>query len=949
MSSRARSIVSFLKGSTSRANGEADVSKHLTLKSGLIAVACSAALASALADARKPIDVPAGALSAALEIIAKQAGVELVFRPEQVRGLHTNGVTGTFSAQEAVQKLLEGTPLQLRSDEATGAMMIGRDVPSAAPTKNKPAATDAAQTAPASSDLSKAPQTSGAPTRWRLRLAQAEPSSRQSADARDGADRTSRNAELTLEEVLVTGTHIRGVDNPTMPVIVMDRAFIDSTGMTTTIQLVESLPQNFALVNQSVTGGSLSGNSFSTIQGSTINLRGIGEGTTLTLVNGRRMPLGYDGSAVNIAALPLSAMERVEVLTDGASALYGSDAVGGVVNFVFRRDFEGSESRASYGHADGTDDYRLSHIYGKTWQSGNFVVAGEYYSRDMLLASDRDYVVRGGTSVPSLLPEDENTAVTLMGRQRVGENVEVFLDALYTNRDSYNKSFEVSVTSDTDLYVDNSQLSANAGVALQFGSDWQAELSGGYGEDDLDVDLIDLPSTVPFRSTPIESKFTGLDAKVDGPVLQLPGGVARVAVGAHWRQEDHEYEMMGFDADGLPAPGWQNHFTGDRTVRSLFAEASVPLVGAGNAAPLVQRLDLSLAARYDDYSDFGSSVDPRIGLAWRPIAGLKLRGSWGTSYLAPKLKDFDVGFNAVIAVDDFFLANGMHIMQVAGNAPELLKAQESENYTLGVEFAPPALPGLTLAINYYDIDYRDKIDNVDTIPFERVLADPAAFGELVIVDPTVEQVNEAIAQGERGRPFIALNGDFSPNENFDPTTVDVIFDFRRRNIGVLKQNGFDVSAAYAFSTAAGDFNLGLDVAYIDELVKQVTAQSAEFDVLDKYANPTHLRARLGIGYRRGGWSVNSFVHRKNSYTDDRQAPNMPIDSYTTVDLNVAYRFADGASVLANSSISLCALNLFDEDPPSTRMRGPGYYDLGFDSTNASALGRLLTIDLTKRW
>lgn len=920
------------------------------LKSGLIAFTCSALCASALADTPKPIDVPAGALGAALELIAKQAGVELVFRPEQVRGLHTNGVTGTFSAQEAVKKLLEGTPLELRSDEATGAMMIGRDAPPAAPARGKPVATGGAEASPAASESSKAPRTSRDATRSRLLLAQATPSSQgAAATTRNGADRTSRNAELSLEEVLVTGTHIRGVENPTMPVIVMDRQFIDSTGMTTTIQLVESLPQNFALVNQSVTGGSLSGNSFSTIQGATINLRGIGEGTTLTLVNGRRMPLGYDGSAVNIAALPLSAMERVEVLTDGASALYGSDAVGGVVNFVFRRDFVGAESRASYGHADGTDDYRLSHIYGRTWQSGNFVVAGEYYSREMLLATDRDYVVAGGTSVPSLLPEDENTAVTLMARQSVGENTEVFVDALYTNRDSYNKSFEVDVTSDANLYVDNSQLSANAGLAWQLGAGWQAEFSGGYGEDDLDVDLIDLPSAVPFRSTPIESKFTGLDAKLDGPLLQLPGGVARVAVGAHWREEDHEYEMTGFTADGLPAPGWQNSFVGGRTVRSLFAEASVPIVGAANAARLAQRLDLSLAARYDDYSDFGSSVDPRIGLAWQPVSGLKLRGSWGTSYLAPKLKDFDVAFNGVIAVDDFFLANGLHVMQVAGNAPELLKAQESENYTLGLDFAPAAIPGLTLAVNYYDIDYRDKIDNVDSIPFERVLADPAAFGELVIIDPTVEQVNEAIAQGERGRPFLALNGDFTPNPDFDPTTVDALFDYRRRNIGVLKQNGFDVSVAYAFSTPAGAFNLGLDVAYIDELVKRVTAQSAEFDVLDTYANPTHLRARLGIGYRRGGWSINTFVHRKNAYTDDRLAPNTPIDAYMTVDLNVAYRFAEGASVLANSSIAFTALNLFDEDPPSTRMRGPGFYDLGFDTTNASALGRLLTIDLTKRW
>ena len=104
------------------------------LKSGIIAFACSVSFcAFAMADTPKPIDVPAGALARALELISKQAGVELVFRPEHVAGLHTNGVTGTFSAQEAVKKLLEGTPLQVRSDDATGAMMIGRESAPVAP------------------------------------------------------------------------------------------------------------------------------------------------------------------------------------------------------------------------------------------------------------------------------------------------------------------------------------------------------------------------------------------------------------------------------------------------------------------------------------------------------------------------------------------------------------------------------------------------------------------------------------------------------------------------------------------------------------------------------------------------------------------------------------------------------------------------------------------------
>src|SRR5690606_22317337 len=102
--------------------------------------------------------------------------------------------------------------------------------------------------------------------------------------------------------------------------------------------------------------------------------------------------------------------------------------------------------------------------------------------------------------------------------------------------------------------------------------------------------------------------------------------------------------------------------------------------------------------------------------------------------------------------------------------------------------------------------------------------------------------------------FIPLNGDFTFNENFDPATVDAIFDYRRRNLGVVRQNGVDFSANYGVPAAGGTLQLTLDVAYINEIRKQVTATSEAFDVLDTYANPTHLRARLGLSFMRGGWS-----------------------------------------------------------------------------------------------
>jgi iron complex outermembrane receptor protein len=358
-----------------------------------------------------------------------------------------------------------------------------------------------------------------------------------------------------------------------------------------------------------------------------------------------------------------------------------------------------------------------------------------------------------------------------------------------------------------------------------------------------------------------------------------------------------------------------------------------------------------MAARYDKYSDFGSSTDPRVGLAWRPVQSLTLRGSWGTSYLAPKLRAFDVAFNSAFAVADYPAANGLHILQVNGNAAESLGPQQSDNYTIGLEWAPGFLPGARFAINYYDIEYTDRLDSIGGVSFATISADPSAYETAVIFDPTEAQVLEYIAYGTAGgRPFLAVNPDFTPNPDFQPGDVDLIVDARRRNIGVMKTNGFDVSASYDFDVLGSHVRVAVDGSWMEGLSKQITDSTTPIELEDTFANPTRRRVRGQLSFRNGGWTANAFVHYRNSYLDNRFLPFVTIDSHTTVDANVGYSFGDSAGLLSNSSIALSAINVFDEDPPPTRVRpSTGVFDLGFDPANASPLGRLLTLDLRKRW
>src|SRR6185312_2712852 len=125
-----------------------------------------------------------------------------------------------------------------------------------------------------------------------------------------------------------------------------------------------------------------------------INLRGLGVGATLVLVDGRRQPLaGLYGAFVDVSAVPSTAIDRIEVIPDGASALYGSDAIAGVVNIILRHEFEGAETVGRYALGDGEGDETLvSQVLGHHWESGHAILDSQYTDRTAISVASRDYV-----------------------------------------------------------------------------------------------------------------------------------------------------------------------------------------------------------------------------------------------------------------------------------------------------------------------------------------------------------------------------------------------------------------------------------------------------------------------------------------------------------------------------------------------------------------------------
>lgn len=318
-----------------------------------------------------------------------------------------------------------------------------------------------------------------------IRLALLAATSASAALAQEPAAAPATN----LDEIVVTGSRIRGTTVVGSQVTEVKREDIELVAPLSTAALVQKLPQIFNLgVSENSRGQS--GGSGNITYGSSINLRGIGPYSTLTLLDGHRaVPQGTTGFAVDPSIMPTLALERVEVVADGASALYGSDAVAGVVNLIPRRKFDGFEISARGAQGDSYEEHQYGAIGGFGWSSGHAMVALEDSYHTKLNGLDRDFfrgdlrdrggrdfrvpqcqlgnIVVGGVSyaIPAggvtpatagqlapnttnrcdnaqyqdLLPEQDRKASMATFDQDFGERVSLFADAFWTKRTFVNE------------------------------------------------------------------------------------------------------------------------------------------------------------------------------------------------------------------------------------------------------------------------------------------------------------------------------------------------------------------------------------------------------------------------------------------------------------------------------------------------------------------------------
>jgi outer membrane receptor protein involved in Fe transport len=277
-----------------------------------------------------------------------------------------------------------------------------------------------------------------------------------------------------------------------------------------------------------------------------------------------------------LSLIPVSALERIDVLTDGASSIYGGDAVAGVINFVLRDDFDGFESAARIGNVTSGEmkEFRIGQTAGSSWESGNVLATYEFFSRENLPLSDRDEFLASGTFSPlrpeafDLLPEQRRLSAVVSGNQQVAERLDLSLSGLFSHRISDRSSVH-QTTGVIELYdATSNNLSVGAGLDYELSDKWSLLLAGAFNK----LWSEDTATNNPNSPTEYESGVWSVDLRTSGTLLTFPAGDVRLAIGGHVRGED-------FRAENIARVLRQ----ADRTVTAAYAEIALPIIGQANA------------------------------------------------------------------------------------------------------------------------------------------------------------------------------------------------------------------------------------------------------------------------------------------------------------------------------------------------------------------------------
>ena len=962
-------------------------------------IVASLAIHIAGADAagpRRHFEIEAGDATVMLNEFAHQSDLQVMFDYNILRGMKTRPVSGDLEPSSALKAMLKGTDLMFDYVNDRTLAVVPK-------------------------------QPSVLARIWRRMKSRPQ----------------AAQDDTQLEQVLISGA----TDGGTHPLlgaqtIKLDRIDIDQSTASTVQDLLRTLPEVFGggPNPDTVLGREAQSN---LARGSGVNLRGLDAGATLILIDGRRLaPSGTAGAFEDVSNIPLSIIDHVDVLPDGASAKYGGDAVGGVVNFVTRRNFNGTFSQARDGSVTQGQmgERQFSQLFGNTRDSGSDLFSFEYFERDALQSHDRwQYtnnltpyggsnfdqpygypgtitdgthfwpLTKGLTGVPGNLQQGApnlydqylNTDVTpneqrwsVFGKEnlKITSDLALFAQGLFTQRkvdllQSNTLPLYVQVPATNpflpDLAGATGPLTVMTGTATYFGQpnsedridtgnfslglttathagwsatgylgyafEWQRAVGRGlYDPLALSTALADpSPATAfnPFvdasNNNPatlgaieasdfshVESTLKTASLGVAGPLGALPGGEIQASLGA-------EYRLQGITVTHVQGSTIDDSGSLGRRIGSAFGELVVPIIGENNELGIARRLELSMGARFEHYSDVGSATSPRLGLRWSLDRNLSFRSTWAKSFRPPNLTDMVAksSQSGILTLQDPYSPTGSSTVLAMFGTNTGLQPETARSSTFGVDLTPAFLHSAALSLTYFNVSYAGRITDAQFGPNVLGLSN---FNWLVTRNVTSAQLAAACGQ----TVFLGVPG------NCASSGVTVIVDNRLRNIALLKTSGVDVLGKYSFQGGFGKFDLGLNATYLFNYSQANTPESPLLNIVSTQNNPINLKARAMAIWSHRGLALSSFVNFQNSYRDTLSVPNRGVSSWTTVDMQISYETSgDTPGWLDHTQFVMNAQNLFNVSAPF--LNNP--LGVGYDQENADLYGRFLSFEVRKRW
>ncbi|NHK27167.1 TonB-dependent receptor [Parvularcula flava] len=843
-------------------------------------------------------DMPAQPLTDALIAWSARSNFVVLIEDDLTAGLQSPALTGAYTSREALERLLAASGLAYRIED-NGTLIV------------TPRLQTASMTLPVDSGIALGARSSRQVDRVEERADRPE----------QDRGREEEDASAMADEIVVTGTRIRGTP-PTAPVHVVTRQEIERSGYGQIGDVVRSLPEVFGGgQNPNVIGASANNQANQNLtNASSVNLRGLGPDATLVLVNGRRLPSDAQFQSPDISGIPLGAVERIEIVTDGSSALYGSDAVAGVANFILRDDFDGLELAARLGGATqgGGFEQTYSGLAGVAREDWHALVNLEYADHDGVTAGQRDVTSDAVPEVDLLRPE-ERTSLFVKAGVDLTPRMTASLDALASRRE--NRYVNQSYTAGTQSVSKSTSPSGSIAGALdiEVTPEWDLNVTAGAATSQHDL----WTETSSRRHTRNENDIVYAEATARGDAFAMPGGNIRIAVGGGWRAENYDQSSRTSTTT----------IAGDRTVHYLFGEAYAPLIRPSDTRVGAHELSVNLSGRYEEYSDFGTSFNPKIGLRYLPFTNLVLRGTWGESFKAPSFVQLYATRPASLYPSSALgYGGGGTAIYATGSNPDL-SPEEATSWTLGADYTPGSGDGPRISATYFNIDYTGRIA-LPVQPASRGLANPE-FDAFVLWDPTPDELNEIISNSTT---FNNVTG--AP---YDPATVVAVLMNRYANVAAQKIDGFDLSYRQTLDYSKHSLNLFANASWLD-ITQRTLPDLPERQISGTISNAPELRSRAGVTYERGGVSVTGIVNYVDGSMDVGVTPSREIASWTTADLTIAYRFA-GRREEGGTALSLSVTNLFDQDPPYAESPSRLYQGITFDSANSSVLGRFVAVSL----